>query len=239
MLRTLLGEMPRENSGLMEEAIETMYHSIHILRKELERNQDPSHDYRKLEIWLLGLVNSLDELEQSCYAAAFFRSQVKAGYMEDMSVQEQVEYTRYVYFYKNGFIRVFSILDKLGTVLNDMYDLNTSKVKSHYSYFTVLRQFRANKVHPQLEKELTDIKETYKNEMTALRKRRNTEIHYMNSEMQDDLWQRHQGLQKKLELEDLDLHMRQLEKGLEMVCRSLISCFKYTNKQWAEKGMHP
>ena len=237
MLRTLLGEMPRQNSGLLEEAIETMYKSIHIVRREVKRNQDPSHNYRKLEIWLLGLVNSLDELEQSCYAAAFFREKVKAGFMEDMTDQEQLEYTRYVYFYKNGFIRVFSTLDKLGTVLNDMYDLNTSKVKTHYSYFTVLRQFRANKVHPHLAQSLTDIKETYKDEMTALRKRRNTEIHYMNSEMQDDLWQRHRGLHTKLELEDLDLHMMQLEKGLEMVCRSLTTSFKYTNREWAKKGM--
>ena len=36
---------------------------------------------------------------------------------------------------QNGFIRVFSILDKLGTVLNDLYDLHTSKVKAFLLFY--------------------------------------------------------------------------------------------------------
>ncbi|MEC0241807.1 Cthe_2314 family HEPN domain-containing protein [Paenibacillus dokdonensis] len=237
MLRTMLGEMPRQNNGLLEEAIETMFQTIQVLQREMEKNDDPSHDFRKLEIWTRGLVSSLDELEQSYYAACFFRKSVKAGFVDDMNIQEQSEYARYVYFYKNGFIRVFSILDKLGTVLNDMFDLHTSKVKAHYSYFTVLRQFDYLKNHQKLAEALIGIKNDYRSSLNVLRKRRNAEIHYMNAEMQDDLWQRHQVLHDKVELEDLDKHLDDLKQGLDMICKSLIAAYKYANELWAKKGM--
>ncbi|MET3850849.1 Cthe_2314 family HEPN domain-containing protein [Paenibacillus sp. OAE614] len=239
MLRTLLGEMPRQNNGLLEDAIETMVETIHLLQNEIEKNEDPSHDYRKLEIWTRGLVSSLDELEQSWYAASFFRQSVKAGYVDDMTIEEQAEYARYVYFYKNGFIRVFSVLDKLGTVLNDLFDLNTQKTKPHFSYFTVLRQFHYMKTHEGLAGQLSKIKDEYKSTLNVLRKRRNAEVHYMNSEMQDDLWQRHQGLKDKVELEDLDQHLSELKQGLDMVCKSLSASFHYANKLWKKEGMHP
>ncbi|WP_136608456.1 Cthe_2314 family HEPN domain-containing protein [Paenibacillus dokdonensis] len=237
MLRTMLGEMPRQNNGLLEEAIERMSQTIQLLQREMEKNDDPSHDFRKLEIWTRGLVSSLDELEQSYYAACFFRKSVKAGFVDDMNIQEQSEYARYVYFYKNGFIRIFSILDKLGTVLNDMFDLHTSKVKAHYSYFTVLRQFDYLKNHQKLAEALIGIKNDYRSSLNVLRKRRNAEIHYMNAEMQDDLWQRHQGLHDKVELEDLDKHLDDLKQGLDMICKSLIAAYKYANELWAKKGM--
>ncbi|MGG4105891.1 Cthe_2314 family HEPN domain-containing protein [Paenibacillus lautus] len=237
MLRMLLGEQPRQNNGLLEEAIESMVQTTRLLQKEMEKNQDPTHDFRKLEIWTRGLIVSLDELEQSWNAARHFSQSVKSGYIDDMSIQEQGEYQRYVYFYKNGFIRVFSILDKLGTVLNDLYDLHTSKVKAHFSYFTVLRQFKFLKAHGELAKELEAIKERYKTPLNSLRKRRNAEIHYMNSEMQDDLWQRHQGLSDKIELEDIDQHLDDLKQGVDMVCRSLAASYKYTNELWAKNGV--
>lgn len=237
MLRLLLGEQPRQNNGLLEEAIESMVKTSQLLKKEMEKNEDPTHDFRKLEIWTRGLIVSLDELEQSWNAAKHFSRSVQSGYVDDMSVEEQGEYRRYVYFYKNGFIRVFSILDKLGTVLNDLYDLNTSKVKEHFSYFTVLRQFKFLKAHGELSAELEAIKERYKTPMNKLRKRRNTEIHYMNSEMQDDLWQRHQGLSERIELEDIGQHLDELEQGLEMVCQSLRASYRYTNQMWAKNGI--
>lgn len=235
MLRTLLGEPPRENSGILAEAMEQMAKIASRLRKEMNAHEDSNHEYRKLEIWIRGLISSLDELEQSWFAADFFRKSVVAGYMDDMSVQEQGEYARYVYFYKNGFIRVFSLLDKLGTVLNSLYDLNTGKVKAHFSYFTVLRQFQLLKTHPLLAGELESIKNSYREPLENLRKRRNAEVHYMNSEMQDDLWQRHQGLHDKIQLEDLDSHLEDLRQGLEMVCKSLCASFRYSNEQWAKK----
>lgn len=232
MLRILLGEPPRKNSGVLAEAMDNMAKIAALLRKEMSTHEDRDHEFRKLEVWTRGLISSLDELEQSWFAAAFYRKLVIAGYMDDMSTMEQGEYARYVYFYKNGFIRVFSLLDKFGTVLNSLYDLNTSKVKAHFSYFTVLRQFHSQKEHTVLADQLENIKNAYREPLENLRKRRNAEIHYMNSEMQDDLWQRHQGLHDKIHLEDLDSHLEDLRQGLEMVCKSLSVAFRYSNEQW-------
>lgn len=232
MLRILLGEPPRENSGVLAEAMDNMARLASMLRKDMNLHEDRDHEYRKLEIWTRGLISSLDELEQSWFAAAFFRKSVVAGYMDDMSPIEQGEYARYVYFYKDGFIRVFSLLDKLGTVLNSLYDLNTSKVKAHFSYFTVLRQFQLLKQHAELADELEGIKNSYREPLENLRKRRNAEIHYMNAEMQDDLWQRHQGLHDRIRLEDLDSHLEDLKQSLEMVCKTLAAAFRYSNEQW-------
>ncbi|WP_334073588.1 MULTISPECIES: Cthe_2314 family HEPN domain-containing protein [Paenibacillus] len=232
MLRSLLGEPPRQNEGLLAKAMDAMTQTTRLLHKQTELSKDPTHDFRKLEIWTLGLISSLDELEQCLHAAGFFRRKVQRNYVEDMDPAERGDYARYVFFYKDGFIRVFSTLDKLGTVLNDLYDLKTSRVKAHFSYFTVLRQFRYLKVHPDLEERLFAIKERHKEALAVLRKRRNTEIHYMNSEMQDDLWQRHQALHGKIELEDLDRHLRDLENGYLMVSETLEAVFTYTNERW-------
>lgn len=237
MLRILLGEPPRINEGLLKDAVETMVKTTQLLQKEIEKSQDPTHDFRKLEIWTRGLIGSLDELEQSWFAACHFRKSVIAGYVDDMSPLEQGDYARYVYFYKDGFIRVFSILDKLGTVLNEIYNLNTAKYKAHFSYFTVVRQFRYTKTHEDLASKLEAINDHYDPAIDALRKRRNAEIHYMNSEMQDDLWQRHQGLHDKIELEDLDQHLDDLKQGLDMVCKTLSASYHYTNDLWADNGV--
>lgn len=232
MLRGLLGEPPRQNKGLLADTMDIMVKSIKLLQAEMERHQDPSHDYRKIEIWTHGLISSLDELEQCLFAATFFRKKVVKDYVEDMDAAEKGDYARYVFFYKDGFIRVFSILDKLGTILNEMYDLNTSKVKTHYSYFTVLRQFHYLKVHIELGDKLFSIKEQYKETLNVLRRRRNTEIHYMNSELKDDLWQRHQALYGKIELEDLDGHLHDLDEGYQMVCKTLFTSYEYIVKIW-------
>ncbi|AWB45880.1 hypothetical protein DCC85_17920 [Paenibacillus sp. CAA11] len=232
MLRTLLGEPPRENEGLLQDAMNAMVETLHKLEREMDKNDDPTHDYRRLEIWTRGLISSIDELEQSAYAAAFFRKKVTTDYIDEMQPQEKSDYARYVYFYKDGFIRLFSLLDKLGTLLNDLYELNTAKVKPHFSYFTVLRQFRYLKVHLELGNKLSDLKEKYKEPLGLLRRRRNTEIHYMNSEMQDDLWQRHRTLHGKIELEDLDKHLKDLADGCEMVFSTVFTVFDYTNKNW-------
>ena len=238
MLRLLLGEPPRENSGLLGEAMDNMTQMAALLRKEMKSHEDREHVYRKLEIWTRGLISSLDELEQSWFAASFFRKSVITGYLDDMPVLEQGEYARYVYFYKNGFIRVFSLLDKLGTVLNTLYNLNTSKVKAHFSYFTVLRQFNITKEHMELVEQLDRIKDAYREPLQNLRKRRNSEIHYMNSEMEDDLWQRHKGLNEKVKLEDLDAHLEDLKQGLNMVCKSITAAYRYSLVQWNKNAGH-
>jgi hypothetical protein len=232
MLRSLLGEPPRQPEERLEKAIKAMKETVRLLRKEIELHQDPTHDYRKLEIWILGLISSLDELEECLFAAAYFRRKVVHDSIEDMDATEREDYARYVFFYKDGFIRIFAILDKLGTVLNELFDMNMAKIKPHFSFFTVLRQLHVMPKYADLGKRLTVIKEQYSEALSELRRRRNTEIHYMNSEMRDDLWQRHQALVGKIELEDLDQHIHDLNQGYQMVCETLESVFVYTNQRW-------
>ncbi|WP_431087048.1 Cthe_2314 family HEPN domain-containing protein [Paenibacillus sp. 8b26] len=239
MIRKLLGEPPRVNKGILLDAMNSMSDMLKVLKRQIQASGDPTHDFRKADILTRGLMSSLDELEQSHHAAVFFRTKVKAGYAEDMSVDEKSDYALYVFFYKDGFVRVFSILDKLGNWLNDLYDLKTGQYKAHYSYFTVLRQFRYLKMHPEMTDSLNAIKDSYTDPINRLRKRRNTEIHYMNTEMQDDLWQRHRALYGKIQLEDLDHHLEDLKQGLEMVNRSLATAFCYTAKQWENREAHP
>ena len=232
MLRELLGQPPRRMGGLLAGAMDRMAEMAALLRREMEEREDRDHVFRKLDVWTRGLMVSLDELEETLFAATFYRNKVRSGYMDEMSPAERADYARYVYFYKNGFIRVFSLLDKLGTVLNALYDLNTSKVKSHFSYFTVLRQLQTVKEHDELLRRLNAIKDRYRDPLHHLRKRRNAEVHYMNSEMVDDLWQRHQGLHDRLRLEDLDGHLQDLRQGLEMVCDTIHTAYGYTLKRW-------
>lgn len=238
MLRELIGQPPRVNEGLLADTFLCMNQTIQLLQKEIVASKDPSHDFRKLEIWCRGLLSSLDELEGCLFMAKFFRDQVVKESTEDMNEAEQMAYARYVFFYKDGFIRVFSILDKLGTVLNELFDLHTSKVKTHFSYFTVLRQFNYMKTHPELGNKLFAIKEQYKEALSELRRRRNTEIHYMNSEMKDDLWQRHQALYGKIKLEDLDGHLHDLQQGFKMVCESMFTSFSYSNQRFKTVSRH-
>ncbi|MBY0205447.1 MULTISPECIES: Cthe_2314 family HEPN domain-containing protein [Paenibacillus] len=235
MLRTLLGEKPRVNQGKLKQAMDTMAFTLESFEKQMYVDHDPNHDYRKLYVWTQGLISSLDELEQSYFAAAHFRKKVVAGSTRDMSSAEKSEYARYVYFYKDAFIRCFAILDKLGTVLNEVFQLNTSKTKVHFSYYTVLRQFEYYRDHHELAQQLIKIKEAYREPMSRLRKRRNMEIHYMNSEMQDDLWQLHQTLRGKVKLEDLDQHLLEMQQGVDMVCETLNMAYRYINRIWRKQ----
>lgn len=237
MLSELFGDVSHRNSNpLVEDAFKEIGQATQLLQKEMNRYEDPTHDLRKLEIWTRGLAASLTELDESYIAAEFFRkSIIIAGFMDDMSAKEQLDYARYVYFYKNGFIRVFAILDKLGTFLNEVYDLQTSKVKSQYSYFTVLRQFSYKHTHELLGNLLVSIRDEFRQPINDLRKRRNAEIHYMNVEMEDDLWQRHQGLHDKIILEDVDKHLLELKQGIDMVSRTLSTVYRYTSERWIKK----
>ncbi|AJS57405.1 Cthe_2314 family HEPN domain-containing protein [Paenibacillus sp. IHBB 10380] len=239
MLRKLLVDLSHEdNNPLIEDANQAMLQTIQLLQEEMNVSEDPTHDLRKIEVWTRGLIFSLSELEQSYVAAAFFRRSIKMGFMDDMTTQEQMDYARYVYFYKNGFIRVLSVLDKLGTVLNEQYNLQTAKVKAQYSYFSVMRQLTLYKQHNSLSEQLSEIKDYYREPINILRKRRNAEIHYMNTEMEDDLWQRHQGLHDKIVLEDVDKHLLELKLGMDMICKSLSAAYHYIHDQWHNKTLN-
>lgn len=228
MLRSLLGEPPRKNEGLFADTLEAMTRTAGLFQQIMDKHHEQKQDFFKLQVWTYGLISSIDELEQCTYAAAFFRKRVHTRFMNDMGPDEKGDYARYVYFYKDAFIRVFSLLDKLGTLLNELYELNTAKVKPHYSYFTVLRQLHDLKVHSDLGNKLLSIHEHRKDYISRLRRRRNMEIHYMNAELQDDLWHKHQAMQGRLELENLDEYLADLTQSYQVVLESLHAAFEYT-----------
>lgn len=192
--------------------------------------EQPEDKWTKYEIWTEGLRASLQELYASHYAADQFKKSVTALSLIEMDEKQKLDYARYVYFDKNGFIRVFSLMDKLGTFLNAFLDIKTEKIKAHFSYFTVIRTMRERQIHLKLTKPLTDLKEQTKEATHRLRKRRNTEIHYMNSEMHDDLVQRTRMYGQELRLENLDQQMQDLSVGLNMAIQSIKLTFEYAEE---------
>lgn len=227
MLHFMFGETERTPDSALTETYALMDQFANKLAKRILSGQDPDKKLRKYEVWTLGLRSSLMELEQSHYAAARFKEKIVSKSVDEMSAEEKLNYERYVYFDKNGFIRVFSLLDKLGTLLNELLDMRTEKIKPHFSYFTVLRNMRERNAHPKLAWSLNDIKEHYKDSSNRLRKRRNTEIHYMNSEMQDDLIQSQRMYGEEIKLENLELQAEDLTRCLQMSIESLRLTFQY------------
>lgn len=225
MLRSLFGETPRMDSDLLKEAMMAMDSYLEEIYKKIRETGDLDHFWREVEVWTVGLKTSLDELEQSVYASDKFAGRVSKHYEADMSEAERDDYYRYIYFYKNGFIRIFSLLDKIGTLLNAVLALETEKVKHRFSYFTVLRQLQFKGQYPDLERILTALKEEYGDVLQRLRTLRNMEIHHMNSEMRDDLWQRHRSLYENIKLENIQANMADLQQGVKMVYGVLIGVF--------------
>jgi hypothetical protein len=230
MLRFLFDEPEREPEGRLAETLQLMNRFIAILHEKIEAGKDTDHKLRTYEVWTKGLIASLNEIEQSCYAARRYKEKIKSPSVSQMSEEEQLNYQRYVYFDKNAFIRIFALLDKLSILLNDMLDMKTERIKPHFSYFTVLRNMRDKKAHPDLTWKLNDIKESLKEPMGRLRKRRNTEIHYMNTEMQDDLAQSHKMYGQEVQLENIEAQSEDLQDGLQMVTGSLRLTFDYACK---------
>ncbi|WP_139990556.1 Cthe_2314 family HEPN domain-containing protein [Paenibacillus paridis] len=230
MLRFLFNEPQREAEGILAETFKLMDQFVAILSSKMKDGGDRVQQLRKYEIWTLGLRSSLDELEQSHFVALRFQHKIKSSSLKQMTEEERIQYNRYIYFDKNAFIRVFSLLDKLGTLLNELLDMRTERIKSHFSYFTVLRNMREKKAHPELTWKLNDVKEKYKESMTRLRKRRNTEIHYMNSEMQDDLIQSNRMYGEEIKLENVAEQSADLTQGLYLAMESLLLTFQYACK---------
>lgn len=231
MLRMMFGEPPREPEGRLGETLQIIRRFVSLLQERSATGLGQEMRYRKYEIYTLGLLASLDELEESQYASHKFAAQLTTRRLSAMSEDDLLSYYRHVYFDKNAFIRVFSLLDKLGTLMNDMLQLRTERIKPHFSYFTVLRNMRERNLHPALSKTLNELKERYREPMSRLRKRRNTEIHYMNSELQDDL-RRLQGIAgQDAELENIQEQLNDLDQGCEMVVESLYHTFRYAYGQ--------
>ncbi|MFD0715228.1 Cthe_2314 family HEPN domain-containing protein [Paenibacillus sp. GCM10027626] len=243
MLRMLFNEPPRVAEGQLLQTIQAMEQFSGLLRKQFGAAADASKDrgsqavqrLRKFEVWTYGLMASLDELEQSQYAAVQFARSIHSATIKEMSPEERMSYYRHVYFDKNAFIRVFALLDKLGTLLNDVFELQTERIKPHFSYFTVLRTMRQRNKNQALTDQLVELKERYKEPVSRLRKRRNTEIHYMNSELEDDLRQSSQAFSSQLRLENLQAQMDDLEQGMQFVMKTLHLSFSAMAQQMRKR----
>ncbi|QYR20519.1 hypothetical protein KZ483_22365 [Paenibacillus sp. sptzw28] len=235
MLRMLFGEPPRQSGGELLRTIQAMEQFASMLHKQIAQRGDTDHRLKKYRIWTMGLLAALDELEQSQYAALKFAEKVKSECVEDMSAEELLHYHRHVYFDKNAFIRLFAVLDKLGTLMNEFLGLETERLKTHFSYFTVLRVMKQRNLYPELSSALSELKEKYKDPLARLRKRRNTEIHYMNSEMQDDLLQSHQVNGGRYRLENLNERLGDLEQAMEIVYKTLQLTFNHACAQMRKR----
>lgn len=228
MLRMLFGERSREWTGLSLETVQVMEKFIELSTEKAQQVPERASTLHKYVIWTEGLLRSLDELEQSIYAAKRYAEQITHTHIDELSPQERLSYRQHVYYDKNAYIRVFSLLDKLGTLLNQLLNLQTERMKIHFSYYTVLRNMRQKRLHLELMQPLDELKERHKEALSRLRDRRNLEIHKMNAELKDDLTHAlaHYG-ERKL-LESLKPQMYDLDQSWEMVQGSLKYSFQYT-----------
>lgn len=231
MLRILFGEKPREWTGLLLETVQSMEQFALLATELAEHLPEQSSRYHTFAIWAEGLIRSMDELEQSCYAAKRYSELVCHTQVDELSFEERLSYNRHVYYDKNAYIRIFAILDKLGFLLNQLLDLRTERFKAHFSYFTVLRNLRENNLHVEIMKPLNELKERHQGAMNRLRTRRNLEIHQMNAELKDDLNQRFANAGGPRTLEDLISNMADLEQSWEMVQSSIHLIFRFACKR--------
>lgn len=230
MLRTLFGEQPRPLTGRLYDVNREITKFTELMNKRISAGQDRDYRMRVYEINALSLMASLEELEQSMYAARGYASRIKKSSLAHMSREERLDYLRYVYFDKNGFIRVFATLDKLGAFLNEVLGLRTEKMKPRFSYFTVLRGMRQRRLHPPLSAALDALKVEYQPYLTELRKRRNIEVHFMNTEMMDDLLHIRKSYGQPAKLENIAEQVEHLEAAFEMVTGSMTIAFRYVRR---------
>ncbi len=230
MFRQWFGEREGAGAGLKPAAIQAIERFCRQLRKQYKGKQEIPERVVRQDVWASGFKTALEELEGSRYCSAMYRRQVRSGFEEDMSSEELRAYRLHIYFYKSAFVRIFSLLDKLGFFLNDYYDLGTEKVKRRFSYFTVLRQMQHKKTHFKLEQQLLHLKVKYQEPLNHLRTKRNLEIHAINIELIDDQVRRHRGFVERHHIEPLDDNLSDLEQSFEMVCLCLKNVFEYASK---------
>jgi hypothetical protein len=235
MLRYLFNEPRRQDQGILLEANQAIQQFLQRLHKLIGAgDQGPSSQsiqYKKLEIWSKSLSTALDELEQSQYCAEQYGRRIQKNVLADMTVEEHDDYYRHVYFYKNAIIRLFSLFDKTGSFLDDMFVLHTERVKPHFSYFTVLRQMHQTKAEPLLEQHLYDYKMKFDGPLRKLRSQRNMEIHHMNSEMRDDMLRIHNQPGSREPLENIEDNINDLKQGLEVATLSIREVFHYCSQK--------
>ena len=230
MLRFLFNEPPRADDGRLRDIFELLDELGRRFRAM--RGGERALRGQRMLAWTKSLAASLDELEQSVYCAAKYAELVRAEYVEDMTPEEREHYRRHLYFYKNGFIRVFSVLDKLGSFLDECLELRTAQVKDRFSYFTVLRRMRERRSHPELHRRLDGIKREHAAPMADLRLMRNHEVHAINTELLDEEGRlRLRSRQARMPVEDLRENIRTLLGGYAMVCESLFTVLDYLKRK--------
>lgn len=225
MLRFIFGEQERRDDRSYRQVMEL----IQRYRNALLHSAGPGNERRlRLSVWLSSIAGTLDELEESVYCSERFADMISQPFIDKMTPEEKLDYRRHLYFFENGCVRVFSVLDKLGSLLNELYELRTEEMKSRFSYFTVIRRMRELGVHPDLQRELHKIKDRYKHSMSDLRLIRNHEIHGMNAELLDENGRIRRSVGGRHEqIEDLAENNRKLREGYLMVCESLQQVFRF------------
>ncbi|WP_127584845.1 Cthe_2314 family HEPN domain-containing protein [Paenibacillus koleovorans] len=235
MLSPILGKPRMEETQLLEDAVRAIGVFRSDLKKLIDQQTRDCGRYTRFDLWCRGFVSALSELEWSVRGAATFSEPIRHKYEEAMDAEEASSYHNHLYFQKNAYIRMFSILDKLGYFLNDMYRLETERVKAKFSYFTVLRQMKHRKEEPDLEQQLFQLKTKFKEPMERLRVKRNMEVHHINAEMLDDLQRTDLCKADRTYIEDLDACLSDLRAGYEMVCLTLTTSFHYFHRHTSAK----
>jgi len=226
MLRILFNEPERIDSGAIKQTNIVLAKYVNKLTQN--KRYKKSNEMQVWLAWTQSIMTALDELEQSLYCSEKYGELIKSLHPDQMSPEEQLNYRRHLYFYKNSFIRLFSILDKLGYYLNRRLKLNTEKIKPRFSYFTVLRRMRSSRVNVGLEQTLYQLKEKYQEALSVLRDQRNAEIHSFNYEAMDDLVyaRKTECIASVKQIENLTRNRHYLRQGFEMVCLTLRAIFK-------------
>lgn len=233
MLRSIFGEPPRKDEGYLLEANQAIRKYLNIL--DLIPEGDQTAQERRFVIWSESFLRSIDELEQSEYAAIKYGLLVKKTYLDQMKSPEKDDYHRHLYYYKNAIIRMFAILDKLGHFLNERFNLQTERFKAHFSYFTVLRNMRQNGLYTELESRLYGIKTSYAEPVSRLRNQRNREIHTIDVDLFDDLINSSKAKYHRTQTEDIRQNLDDLEKGCDMTFRAVGIAFRYLVKRPLEQ----
>jgi rubrerythrin len=236
VLRRLLGQEEDRGNEQVRRIIGLIDRYCGLLRASYEDGLEDNEPIYRIEAWASGFRDSLNELEQSQHAADWFSRKVKKPLEEEMDEEELANYQRHVYFYKNAIVRVFSVLDKLGYFLNELFGLRTERVKPRYSFFTVLRQMKEAPGLEALYQEMQRIKTEYKDELNVLRNKRNTEIHYVNVEMLDDILQTRKHFTRANHIEDLRRNMKLLDQGCAMVYRTMETVFAWCIRLLADQA---
>ena len=92
MLRFMFGEEPMRWEGESLETAEAIEAFIRQARRHAERQPDRSRRYITYAVWAEGLLRSMDELEQSRYAARRLAERIPRGAPDELTPEERLDY---------------------------------------------------------------------------------------------------------------------------------------------------